>query len=89
MAYERFHCIIIHSKYLSVSDWVQSLSACTIDSMVDLIGNEVAWAVHTYDGSVEAKPKEHQISRKTSKIIDRAAKTRTICDLEILSSYAK
>ena len=51
--------------------------------MVDLIGNEVAWAVHTYDGSVEAKRKDHQISRKTSKIIDRAAKTRTICDLEI------
>lgn len=57
--------------------------------MVDLIGNEVAWAVHTCDGSVKAKPKDHHISRKTSKIIDRAAKTRTICDLEIWSSYAK
>ena len=66
----------------------KSLPACTIDSMVDLIGNEVAWAVHTYDGSVKAKPKDHQISRKTSKIIDRAAKIRTICDLEIWSSYA-
>ena len=73
---------------MSVSDWVQSLPACTIDSMVDLIGNEAAWAVHTYDGSVKAKPKDHQISLKTSKIIDRAAKTRTICDLEIWSSYA-
>ena len=42
LAYERFHCVIIHSKYLAVSDWVQSLPACTIGSMVDLIGNEVA-----------------------------------------------
>jgi len=57
--------------------------------MVDLIGNEVAWAGHTYDVSMKAKLKDRQISLKTSKIIDRTAKTRTICDLEIWSSYTK
>ena len=45
----------------------------------------LACNITTYDVSMKARPYGHHISRKLRKKVDRAEKTRTICDLEILN----